>query len=75
MDSKENLGKADQKRIEKGYTWVMYTPVANALDVLNIHSRSNKLAVNAQGEVIYRDSIGKGNAEEWEELFRRLSRS
>ena len=49
-------------------------PLGDSLRNLDIVTRSNKIAFDQSGEIVYRASMGKGSTKDWESLFQELTK-
>ena len=56
-----------------GYPWPMAQPGEGMLESLRVTSHSTKVAFGPDGVIVYRAGFGKGNAQDWRELFKQLA--
>lgn len=57
------------------YPWRMAKPLDDMLSKLKVISESTKIAIDAKGYIIYRESYGGGNLVEYEEILSLLTAS
>ena len=72
MVSNDHL-KTFKKNLELTYNIAEFN--SDLMTQLNITERSTKIAVDTSGNIIYRDSFGRGNYTQWVELFEKLDTS
>ena len=58
---------------ENQYPWVMGKANRSTLEILEVTTRSSKIAINASGRIIYRAGMAQGTDQEWVSVFRQLS--
>ncbi len=58
---------------EEGYPWPIAQPDAGVIPNLRIAIQSSKIAMDGDGTIVYREGMGRGDVEEWRELFERLA--
>ncbi|HAL47102.1 MAG: hypothetical protein FI707_10970 [SAR202 cluster bacterium] len=72
-DPSEDIDELETYRVEQGYPW----PVAKAGDGMlarfRVLQQSTKIAFDAQGTVIYRDTFGRGDDDTWTQVFEDLA--
>ena len=59
--------------MENGYPWVMGKATRSTLEILEVTSRSSKIAINSSGTIVYRAGMAQGTDQEWISVFRQLS--
>ena len=74
MDKRSDLPKIQKKNDDKGRTLTFVSPLGDSLRNLDIVTRSNKIAFDQSGEIVYRASMGKGSTKDWESLFQELTK-
>ena len=72
MDNISKLEKIQKMNDDQGRTLKFVSPLGNSLKSLEILTRSNKVAFDQSGSIVYRASLGKGSAKTWDELFSEL---
>ena len=73
MDKPSSLAKIQEKNDEQGRTLTFVNPIGDSLRNLEIAARSNKIAFDKSGEIVYRASVGRGSSKDWESLFSELT--
>ena len=58
---------------ENQYPWVMGKANRSTLEILEVTSRSSKIAIDARGTIVYRAGMSQGTVQEWTSVFRQLS--
>ena len=59
---------------EQDYRWSVGQADRETLKTLNVTVQSTKIAINADGMIVYRAGYGKGTSEDWTAVFEMLSR-
>lgn len=59
---------------EQGYPWSVGQADRETLKALNVTVQSTKIAINADGVIVYRAGYGKGTSKDWTAVFAMLSR-
>ena len=60
---------------KNSYTWVMGKAGRSTLEILKVTSRSSKIAINANGTIVYRAGMAQGTDEDWKAVLHQLSDS
>ena len=60
---------------ENQYPWVMGKANRSTLEILEVTTRSSKIAISANGRIVYRAGMSQGTDQEWTAVFRQLSDS
>ena len=68
-----NYLKTFKKKLELPFKIAEFN--SDLMTQLSITERSTKIAVDISGNIIYRDSFGRGNYTQWIELFEKLDTS
>lgn len=72
-DPFESIQEMEAYREEQGYPW----PIAYAGDGMladfRITSQSTKVVFDSEGIIVYRDTYGRGDAEQWRSVFEEIS--
>ena len=63
--------KADQDR--SGYPGEVASPGGKMISDFNVTRQSTKVAIDANGVIVYRAGIGQGDPSEWERVFKELA--
>ena len=58
---------------EKDYPWLVGLADRKVLEAFDVKVQSTKIAIDADGVIIYRAGYGKGTNEEWISVFEKLS--
>ena len=74
-DPSESLEDLEKDRFTNNYPGYVATPSGDMIRKLNVLNRSTKLAIDANGVIIYRASYGDGDTDEWRQVFRNLRAS
>ena len=59
---------------EQDYPWSVGQADRETLKTLNVIVQSTKIAINADGVIVYRAGYGKGTSRDWTSVFEMLSR-
>ena len=59
----------------RGYPWPVAIPEGELLEDLFVTIQSTKIAINRDGVITHRGSMGKGSPEVWHEVFADLAAS
>ena len=73
MDPLENLEELQMYMNSQGYNWHVVKAEPAFFKSYNILVRSTKIAVNSNGEIIWRKGYGITSSQEWQEVFQRLT--
>jgi hypothetical protein len=57
------------------YPGIVSVPVGRMLRDLEVFSQSTKIAIDADGVIVYRAGYGRGGPVEWREVFQKLTDS
>ena len=60
---------------KRGYTFPVAVPRSEILESLKVTIQSTKIAFDANGTIIHRHGMGRGNPEIWHEVFAALTKS
>ena len=60
---------------ERGYTFPVAVPESKILEDLKVTIQSTKIAFDANGTIIHRYGMGRGDPEIWREVFSLLTES
>ncbi len=74
-DPTEDLPRLEKFRLAAEQTWLVAKPVGTMLQDLEVLQRSTKIAFDASGVIIYRARFGRGDPEEWRQVFQELVES
>ena len=74
VDPTESLDQLEKTRGERNYPWPVAEPLDDMLKELRVFQESAKIAIDADGVIIYRRG-GGGDAGSWVEVFRKLAES
>ena len=76
IDPFETLEELESYRNALGLPFPIARPVGNEiLSDFRVLQRSTKVAIDADGLIIYRGEYGLGNSQLWREVFRKLAES
>ena len=76
IDPFEDLDELESYRNRLGLPFPIAAPVDNKMLVdLRVRQQSTKVAIDADGFIIYRAGYGSGNSQLWREVFRKLAES
>lgn len=67
LDDLEEFGKKQE------YPWPIAHSDRDILVNLHVTQRSTKIAFGADGVIIYREGMGRGDLDKWREVFEQLS--
>ncbi len=56
----------------RGYPWPVATSSFRMLADFNVTLHSTKIAFDSQGMIAYRGDLGRGDADEWRQVFAEL---
>jgi hypothetical protein len=73
-----DIGYGDLKELhafaqEEGYPWLVGVADRKILQAFDVKVQSTKIAIDADGVIVYRAGYGKGTSEEWISVFEKLS--
>lgn len=71
QDPSESLELMESYRKQQGYPWPIAKTEPQTLSTLRVLQQSTKIAVDANGIIIYRETHG-GNPKEWKSVFEGL---
>lgn len=71
----ERLGALEAYQNESGHPGYVAAAVGNMLRDFRVTSQSTKVAIDANGIIIYRSGYGRGSPSEWAEVFQKLADS
>ena len=71
-------GQKDLKELhafgqEQDYPWPVGRADRETLKTLSVMVQSTKIAIDANGVIVYRAGYGKGTSKDWTEVFEMLS--
>ena len=73
IDPTDNMERLEAFRENQGYPWPIAHSGGDTLASLKVRQQSTKVAIDANGVIVYRERMGGGNAEKWREVFQELS--
>ncbi len=73
IDPSDSFDKLEDFKRDQGYPWPLTHSDRDTLLRLNVIRQSTKIAFDSDGVIVYRERMGGGDAETWQELFRELS--
>ena len=73
VDPTESLDQLEKTREERNYPWPVAEPLDDMLKELRVFRESAKIAIDANGVIIYR--TGGGDSGLWAEVFSKLAES
>jgi|TARA_B100001750_G_scaffold61751_1_gene49073 Tfp pilus assembly PilM family ATPase len=68
-----DFGELNEFAAKNQYPWVMGKANRSTLEILEVTTRSSKIAINANGTIVYRAGMSQGTDQEWTSVFRQLS--
>jgi hypothetical protein len=73
IDPTDSFDNIEKYREEQGYPWPVAQPGRGMLARFRVTSQSTKIAIGADGVIIYRDGYGKGSDETWHRVLQELA--
>ncbi len=58
---------------EQAYDGIVGIADRQILNLLDVKIQSTKIAIDSEGKIIYREGYGKGNKDEFRDVFSKLS--
>ena len=69
----ESLETLSDSQSGSGHPGEVATPGGSMISDFNVTSQSTKVAIDANGVIVYRAGIGQGGPSEWERVFKELT--
>ena len=67
-----DLGELNAFSQKQGYPWAVGRTNRETLKSLDVTVQSTKIAIDADGVIVYRAGYGEGTSEEWTGVFRDM---
>ncbi len=74
-DPSESLNDLFIDQYTYRYPGIVSMPLGRMLRDLEVFSQSTKIAIDADGVIVYRAGYGRGGPNEWREVFQKLADS
>ena len=71
----ESLSDLQSYQNESGHAGTVARPAGNMIRDFRVTQQSTKVAIDANGVIIYRSGYGRGSPSEWESIFKELAAS
>ena len=75
IDPTEDIQSLEEFGKNQGYPWPVTQPDEGMIVRLDIIMQSTKVAIDADGVIVYREGFGRGDLQKWREVFSELSAS
>ena len=69
----ESLEVLSAAQDRNGHPGEVATPSSSMLSDFNVKQQSTKVAIDANGIIVYRAGIGQGDSSAWEAVFKELT--
>ena len=73
IDPTDDMERLEAFREDQGYPWPIAHSGKDTLTRLNVTYQSTKVAIGADGIIVYRERMGGGDPDKWREVFQELS--
>ena len=69
----ESIEQLEEDRKEKDLPWPVAYPDEGMLESLSISSQASKIAIGGDGTITHRYGVGRGDYDNWRELFDNIA--